>query len=90
MRRTPAATSASAIASKAAVGRPGEKRAERFGIAAAHQEHVAQDAAEAVQAAGRLERGAQARVGPEGVERRRRGDELQRRRRAEGLAGLSA
>jgi hypothetical protein len=31
MRLTPAATSASAIASKAAVGRPGEKRADRLG-----------------------------------------------------------
>ncbi len=71
-------------------GRRAARREARreVGVAAAHEEHVAQDAAEAVLAAGRLERRAQARVGAEGVERRRRRDELQRRSRAEGLPGI--
>jgi hypothetical protein len=46
------------------------------------------DAAEAVQAARRLERGARARVRPERFEHSRRRDELERRCRAERLPGI--
>ena len=71
-------------------GRGSSRREARreVGVAAAHQVEVAQDAAEAVQAPRRLERGARARVRPERFERRRRRDELERRSRAERLPGI--